>query len=343
MKTALFVDFIILMLLAFFGWLFPGLGRKSRELCEDWWLSFSDLDPHKTGSFVATIITRRLDVSLGASLLGRRFFWVSFFLSQVIFALIFLWISLAWGVITYGNISSISSQIVSIFQQIRHVLIQLLVLNTIFDIISLGITREILRKASSSKTLRAFTGLIGADCLAAFSLVLFSALFFSNFYFSPGGLISILLFYVYLSFVPAFVFAFLVVAPLFGWFPGKKPDSSSLSRKDNIVISLILMSISSIIFGLAIKNSFYTPYLNLDFSDISLVIILAVSLTAAFPSFLILITLMAMFLLRLISSPAHKFISHVLLRIAETKRGVIFVSVVALTMLKDLFTIILIK
>ena len=343
MKTALLIDFVVLMLLTFFCWLFPDLGKKSREVCEDWWLSFSDLDPHKIGSFVATIITRRLDASLGASLLGRRFFWVSFLLSQIIFVLIFLWISIAWGVITYGNIDFISFQISSIFQRIKHVLIPLLVFNTIFDIISLGITREILRKASSSKTLRAFTGLIGVDCLAAFSLVLLSALFFSNFYFSPGGLISILLFIVYLSFVPAVVFAILGVVALFGRLSEKKPDSPLLSRTDDIVFALILMSISAIIFGLAIKNSFYTPYLNLDFSDISLVIILAVSLTAAFPSFLNLIALMLMFLLRLVSNPAHKFISYVLLRIAETKRGVIFVSVVALTMLKDLFTIILIK
>lgn len=343
MKIALLCDFIVLLLLTFFVWLFPGIEKRSRELCEDWWLSFSDLEPDQIGCFVAALITRRIDTTLGTSLLGWQFLLVSFFLSQIIFVLTFLWISIAWGIITYGNITSVSSQIIIIFHQIKHVLVPLLILNTIFDIISLGVTRKILRKASVSKSLWAFTGLIGVDCLAASFLILLSAIFFSNFYFSPGLIISILLFLIYLSFVAAVVISCWGLILILGGIHEYKTTSPFSRSQEIMLIFVVTLPIPLIVFGLAIKNSFYIPFLNLDFSDVSIIIILAVSITAAFPSFLNLITLMFMFLLKMVSSPAHKLISHILLRIAETKRGIIFISGIVLTMLKDLLTIMLIK
>lgn len=242
----------------------------------------------------------------------------------------------------------------TILSRVGHALFPLLALNTIFDIISLAVTRHILRKASNTTNMKDYVGLIGLDFTIAVALVLLSAISFANFYFAPDTVTGILLFFAYLAFVPAVTF--LILGPVaIRWelkgelqthrssqnlgagTPGSHAGSS-VSKAEGIVLAIILLVISLVVIALAISNSFYVPYYQLDWSDISLVLIMSVSLTAIIPSILNLLVLLVLLSLRMIAWPAHTVLAHFLLRVAETNRGAIYVVVAILAALKDVLT-----
>lgn len=367
MKTMLLIDFVVLMVVAFVDWLVPRAGHKTRELFEDWWLRFVNMDYTCIGSFVAKLVTCRMDLSLGGRSPNLRFLCVSFVLSQIIFVLVLIWVSLAWGAIPASNFSEYLSALKTILMHLRHCILPLLAINTIFDMVSLGVTRHILRKAAKSTDIAKYASLIGLDLTIATAIVLLSAIFFANFYFAPDFPTGVMLFFVYLGFVPATLF--LIASPLMIYMAltGKLSTRTTLSpctpqngcenpsrnsiqvfpkRVENVVIGLgvfLLLLPPIALFWLAIKNSFYVPYLNLDWSNVSLILIVSVSFTAIIPTMLNFLLLIGIFFLRLLSKPAHVGLSHFLLRLAETPRGVLYLIVIVLAVFKDLLMILLVR
>lgn len=340
MKTLLLTDVILLILVCFFAWLYPRAGQRTRDVFGDWWLRFSELDHTKVGCYLAGILTQRMDTTFGKHLLSKRYLILSFILSQCVFLLLFLWIALAWGLVSVCSTKAIYEQALRIVHSVRHCIIPLMVTNTIFDVASLGVTREILRKASEATTLRMYGRLLGIDFLIATTFVLLSALFFSNFYFSPSVVVAVLLFIIYLSFVPCTFF--LVLSPLF-IIVILKDKQREMDTWVMIGIVIFISVLAGIIIFLTVKRSFYIPYLSLDTSDVTVILILAVSLTAAIPTALNLIALFAMFIVRVFSGPSHSVVSHLLLRLAETPRGVVYICVAILAAIKDILTVVLIK
>lgn len=362
MKIALLIDFVLLVGVGFIDWLVPRTGQRTRELFEDWWLKFSDLNYTRTGSFVAGLLSRRIDMSFGSRTASPGFLFAIFIFSQTIFVLVLIWVALAWGALPTINVWDGVSALWAILLRLRHCFIPLLALNTIFDMASLAVTRHILRKAAESTELAKYSSLIALDMTIATAFVLLSAIFFANFYFAPGLLTGILLFFVYLGCVPAVMF--LILGPIaIRWelkgelskdtsknpahvpVDAKEGDATKpdLPKGVGIGLAILLIGIALVIVGLAIKNSFYVSFLTLDWSDISLVLIISVSFTAIIPSILNLLLLIGIFILRLLSGPAHAGVSHFLLRLAETPRGLLYLIVAVLAAVKDLFTILLVN
>ena len=97
------------------------------------------------------------------------------------------------------------------------------------------------------------------------------------------------------------------------------------------LICFLFAFASFAVVGVELWNSFFISHYRFDTTDVSLALILTISFTAFIPRLLNILLLLFFFILRACSRPVHAAVSHVLLRLAETKPGILPLLVVILT------------
>lgn len=330
------------MLLAFFDWLTPKIEQKSKEAFQNWWLVLSDLNPGNTGQYVSCLIAKRFSETFAKS--RTHFIWSTFVLSQSVFILLFLWTAIGWGLFPNFELQPFWLNLQDIFLSIKHCIIPLLLVNTWLDMMSLGITYSILKKASISKNLQEYLKLIAIDMAFAVFFIVISGLLFTNFFMSGGIVGGYVVILALFSILCPVVFLTIGIALLIEFNFPKSGERDAKQSLQNIAVPLIILCIGVVFFFSAKYNISVIPsMLNLNLNNIAVIFILSAALTAAFPTIINLICLVCIIVLKVLASPVHSFVSLLISRLAETRKKTIYLIVFVLAGIKDVLMVILIK
>lgn len=334
MKTLLLIDILLLAFIAFVDWLFPEVRKKTKGALEEWWIRFVDLDYQRTGPAIAGRISQRIDESVGESLFAPRFLVGSVVFSLSTFLVVFVWISLAWG-LTAPSVSSTLSVLGLLIARLGHAWAPIIAIDVLFDLASLVITRHVLRSASAATAVKQYLLLIGIDSVVAVALALINTLFVGNFYFAPDLPTALALFVVYISLAMSVLGALFIVILGVGVLVELMRRRESDFGWGGLFGLSLLVAVLSFPAVIAFRDNFYLSHLSFDTRDLAIVFLMASAATAIVPTLMNLALNILLFFLSLLARPFHAFVSRLLLRLAETDRSVLYFLLAVLTVGKD--------
>jgi len=321
----------LLTTVAFLDWLYPRFNDSARDTFENWYLRLADADYKSIGPYTASLVTTRLNESLGMKSLSLRFFIITLVFSQTLFALIFLNISSIWG-LTFNQAPLETSTLLElVLGRLGHALVPLIAINSLADMISLYVTRGLLRRAADSPTALTFAVLMMLDTFFAISLAAMTLFIFGHFLFAANFTDSLAAF----SLNSSILYVILIVTTigLFLIFAGvqQKRYKWVFWPVGGYILFLVGYSVSKIV-----EAELYSSLLIFDVDDIAVVLVLAVSTTAMIPTMLGMALLVLLFFVNLLIPRIHGAASHVALQLAETKRGILSFMSIALMIAWDL-------
>ncbi len=323
---------LLLLVVAFLDWIYPRINDWAKGVFEDWYLRLSDADYKSIGPYMASLVTVRIDESLGMSRLSLRFFAIALVFSQTIFVLILINISSVWGLTFADGAFDANGLYELIVNRLGHALIPLVLINSVADMVSLYVTRDLLRRASESPTILVFIALMILDVIFAILLAALTLFVFGHFLFATNFADSLAAFALNSSIL--YTLLFILSIGLFLIFAGAQEKR----------YRWIFWSVGGYIIFFSIVGAFkiaeaeiYSSLLVFNIDDIAVVLVLAVSATATIPTMLGLFLLVLLFCVNLVISRVHEAAERFALLLAETKRGVLSFAFFVLLIAWDLF------
>ena len=368
MKTFLMIQCFAYIIIVLIDLLRPSVDEASIKVLKNWYNRFTKIKYRKIGFFILSFVYKKIQsilkkflpdlqvVSFKIGILiefNLSFPIFCFLFSNMIFVFIVFYICISWNLISLEPESLLT--IFSHLASLKGTLILIILLNTLFDIFSLYVTLEIINKALQNYNLMKFLELLLLDILLACIIGVFSFYFFNVIYSAPNLLVAIKIFLHYILLILIITLFFVLkhgikhalelpkesfwqnaidmdeVPPLFG------------ARIFGIGVGYFFIFVNFILFIFVLitlcTNKFYFPMISGIKSDFILIFVIAISLSALVPTIFNLLILSISFVIRGLSFFLYNFVEKLLLRLIQTKKGVISISIFILTILQYLTTI----